>query len=98
MVWYVVLLHKVKSYGISGQIFSLISSFFSDRQLQLALDQKFSQEYSVNGGVSQGSILGPTFSLLIMTLLMMISVILLSMLMILPFTLIVIKHLICGNN
>ena len=77
---------------------ALFLLFFSDRQLQLALDRKFSQEYSVNGGVSQGSILGPTFSLLIMTLLMMISVILLSMLMILPFTLSVIRHLICGNN
>ena len=27
------LLHKLKSYGISGQIFSLISSFLSNRRL-----------------------------------------------------------------
>ena len=30
-VWHAGLLHKVKSYGISGQIFGLISSFLSDR-------------------------------------------------------------------
>ena len=32
-VWHAGLLHKLKSYGISGQIFSLISSFLSNRQL-----------------------------------------------------------------
>ena len=30
-VWHAGLLHKLKSYGISGQIFGLISSFFSNR-------------------------------------------------------------------
>ena len=54
------LLHKRKSYGISGQIFDLISSFVSNRRLRGVLDGKFSQEYQVNAGVSQGSILGPT--------------------------------------
>ena len=55
------LLHKLKSYGISGQIFDLISSFLSNRQLQVVLDGKSSQEHPVNAGVPQGSILGPTF-------------------------------------
>ena len=32
-VWHAGLLHKLKSYGISGQIFSLISSFLSNRRL-----------------------------------------------------------------
>ena len=63
-VWHAGLLHKVKSYGISGQIFGLISSFLSDRRLRVVLDGKSSQEYSVNAGVSQGSILGPTLFLL----------------------------------
>ena len=58
------LLHKLKSYGISGQIFGLISSFLSNRQLRVALDGKSSQEYPVNAGVPQGSILGPTLFLL----------------------------------
>ena len=55
------LLHKLKSYGISGQIFDLISSFLSNRRLQVVLDAKSSQEHPVNAGVPQGSILGPTF-------------------------------------
>ena len=63
-VWHAGLLHKLKSYRISGQIFGLISSFLSNRQLQVVLDGKSSQEYPVNAGVSQGSILGPTHCLL----------------------------------
>ena len=63
-VWHAGLLHKLKSYGISGQIFGLISSFLSDRRLQVVLDGESSQEYPVNVGVHQGSILGPTLFLL----------------------------------
>ena len=32
-VWHAGLLHKLKSYGISGQISGLVSSFLSNRQL-----------------------------------------------------------------
>ena len=63
-VWHAGLLKKCKSYGISGQIFELTSSFFSNRQLRVVLDGKSSQEYPVNTGVPQGSILGPTLFLL----------------------------------
>ena len=58
------LLQKLKSYGISGQIFGLISSFLSNRQLKVVLDGKSSQEYPVYAGVPQWSILGPTLFLL----------------------------------
>ena len=63
-VWHAGLLHKLKSYGISGQTFGLISSFLSNRQLRVVLDGKSSQEYPVNAGVPQGSILGPTLFLI----------------------------------
>ena len=59
-VCHVGLLHKLKSYRISGQIFGLISSFLRNRRLQVVLDGTSSQEYPVNAGVCQGSILGPT--------------------------------------
>ena len=62
--WHAGLLHKLRSYGISGQIFGRISSFLSNRWLQVVLDGKSSQEYPVNAGVPQGSILGPTLFLL----------------------------------
>ena len=74
-VWHIGLLHKLNSYVISGQIFDLISSFLSNRQLRVVLDGTSSQEYPVNVGVPQGSFL------------MMLSVILLSMPMILLHTL-----------
>ena len=51
-VWHTSLLHKPKSCEISGQIFDLISSFLSSRQLQVVLD-KSSQEYHVNAGFPQ---------------------------------------------
>ena len=63
-VWHAGLLHKLKSYGVSGQIFGFISSFLSNRRLRVVLDGKSSQGYSVNAGVPQGSIIGPTLFLL----------------------------------
>ena len=63
-VWRAGLLHKLKTYGISGQICGLISPFLSNRRLRVVLDGKSSQEYPVNAGVPQGFILGPTLFLL----------------------------------
>ena len=39
-IWHAGLPYKLKSYGISGQIFGLISSFLSNRRLRVALDGK----------------------------------------------------------
>ena len=63
-LWNAGLLHKLKSYGISGQIFGLISSFLSSRRLRAVLDGKPLKEYPVNARVPKGSILGPTLFLL----------------------------------
>ena len=82
-VWYVGLLHKLKSYWISGQIFSLISYFLSNRQLEVVVDGNSSQEYPVNAGVLKAPFLVLHFSYnTLMTFLKVLSVRLLSMLMI----------------
>ena len=62
-VWHAGFLHKLKSYGISGQIFGFISFFLSNRWLRVVLCGMSSQEYPVNVGVPQGSIFGPTLFL-----------------------------------
>ena len=98
-VWHAGLLHKLKSDGILGQIFDLISSFLSNKQLWVVLDGKFSQEYPINAEVLKGPLLVLHLSYYtLMTFLMMLSVIMLSVLMVLLSTLNVIKHLICDNN
>ena len=83
-----VLFYKLKSYGISGQVFALISSFLSNRRLRVVLDRKPSQEYPVNVCVSQGFMLGPTlFQHYIIDLLDDATC-----------NINVLRHLICGNN
>ena len=42
-VWHTGVLHKLRFYGISGQIFGFISSFLSNRWLSVVLDGKSSQ-------------------------------------------------------
>ena len=65
----------------------------------MILDGTSSQEYPVNDGVPQSSILGLLFSYCtLMTFLTMLPIIFLSMLMILLSTPSVHRHLICGNN
>ena len=80
------LLHKLKSYGISSEVFGHISSFLSNRWLWVALDGKSSQKISVNARVPHSSILGSTLFLLYIRTLMMLYVIFQSMLMMLVST------------
>ena len=63
-VWHNGLLHKLRAYGVTDDIFQIISSFLSGRRLKVVLDGKSSPEFAINAGVPQGSILGPTLFLL----------------------------------
>ena len=78
----------------------LFPLFLSNRQLQVILDGKSSQEHpELMLEFLKALFLGVLFSYYtLMTFLMMLSIILLSALVILLSTLIVIRHLICGNN
>ena len=63
-VWHHGLLHKLMPYGISDQIFGLVSCVVSNRRLRVVLDGKSSQEYGVNAGALQVFIIGPAHFLL----------------------------------
>ena len=98
-IWHADLLHKLNSYGFTGQIFGLTSSFLSNRQFQVVLDGKSSQDILLMLEFLKAPFLVPLFSCyILMTFLTMLSVILLSMLMIVLSILSVVKHRICGNN
>ena len=92
-VWHAGLLHKLKSYGISGQIFGLISSFLFFFGRSLHKNTQLMLEFL------KAPFLVLHFSYYkLMTFLTMLSVILLYMLMMLISILTVIRHLISGNN
>ena len=98
-VWHAGLLHKLKSYGISGQIFGLISFFSVIDNFKWFWMESLHKNIQLVLEFLNGPFLVLHFSCcILMTFLMMLCVILLSMLMILPFILSVIRHLICSNN
>ena len=84
--------------SISGWAFALIFSLQSQTALSCSWVKSL-QEYPVNAGVTEDSLLILHFSYnTLMTFLMMLSVILLTTLMALLSSLSVIRHLICGYN
>ena len=93
--WHAGLLHKCKSYGISGKIFDLIVSFLTNRWVWLGLVGKHHKNIQLMLEFLKAPFLILHFSYYtLMTFLMMLSVILQSMLMILLSILSVIRHLI----
>ena len=59
MVWHRGLLHKLSALGISGSLLRWFSSYLSSRQQRVLYAGSSSSWSSINGGVPQGSILGP---------------------------------------
>ena len=98
-IWNAGLLQKLSSYGISGQNLALFLLF------SVIDNSEWFWMESLHKNIQlMVEFLKTPFSVLhfscytLMTFLTMLSVILLSMLMILLFTLHVTRHLICGNN
>ena len=101
-VWHAGVLHKLKSYRISGQIFPLFLLFLVINGFTWFWIESLYKNIQLMLEFLKGPFLVLDFSCcILMTFLMMLSVILSvvsSMLMILLSILSVIGHLICGNN
>ena len=93
-VWHAGLLHKPKSYGVSGQVSGLISSFPSNRRLRVVLNGILHKNIQLMLEFLKAQ--GSYYTL--MTFPTMLSVISLSMLMILLSILSVTGNLIRGSN
>ena len=62
------LLHKLKSYGINGNLLSWLNSFLTGRLQQVTLNNVYSEWSNVVSGVPQGSVLGPILFLIYVTI------------------------------
>ena len=60
-IWHKGLLHKLKSYGITGTYHAIISDFLTNRQIKVVLDGQSSSVFLINSGVPQGSVWVPLF-------------------------------------
>lgn len=54
-----ILLNKLNQLGVQGNALKWLSSYLTDRQLQVRVDGHLSASYKVKTGVPQGSHLGP---------------------------------------
>ena len=63
-VWHEGLLYKLKSMGISRELYDLLQNYLSGRLQRLILNGQTSSWIPIFAGVSQGSILGPLFFLI----------------------------------
>ena len=63
-VWHKGLLFKLKSYGIEGELLSLLECYLSNRQQRVVLNVQTSYWRKINSGVSKWSVLGPLLLLM----------------------------------
>ena len=61
---HVILMKKVKQFGITGKIYTWIESFLANRYQQVLVENKLSRKERVVSGVPQGTVLGPLLFLI----------------------------------
>jgi len=54
-----------KNLGITGNIFNSIKNILTDRSIQVKVGSAFSQKYTPDNGIAQGSIISPLLFLIV---------------------------------
>ena len=63
-VWHDGLIFKLKSYGVEGELLSLLKNYFQKREQRVALNGQTYACRKTNSGLPQGSVLGPLLILI----------------------------------
>jgi len=63
-VWHPGLLHKLKEFGVTGNLYNWLASYLSGRNQKVVIGGEESSTLYTNAGVPQGSILGPLLFLI----------------------------------
>ena len=63
-VWHLGLIHKLKAYGINGNLLNFFNDYVKNRYQRVVLNGVSSEWCSISAGVPQGSVLGPLILLI----------------------------------